>query len=250
MRTLPRILRPAQPRRFESRREFLSRAGDGFGMLALAGLLQEQGLLGKAAASTVDPRNPLAPHDGHFPAKAKSVIWLFMNGGPSQVDTWDYKPELDSRDGQALAGFDKNTGFFHRTGRPADEVAVSSSGSTASAAPGSRDLPAHGPARRQDGVHPFVLDRVEQPFARPVQDQHRHEPDGFSLRRLVGDVRAGEREPQNLPGFVVMYDTLGRGLPKGNAPNWGAGFLPGIYQGTALKPQGAPIDNLYRAAAT
>ena len=55
-------------------------------------------------------------------------------------------------------------------------------------------------------------------------------------------------ESQNLPAFVVMYDTLGRGLPKGHAQNWGAGFLPSIYQGTALKPQGAPIDNLYRAA--
>jgi hypothetical protein len=51
-------------------------------------------------------------------------------------------------------------------------------------------------------------------------------------------------ESQNLPAFVVMYDTLGRGLPKGNALNWGAGFLPGIFQGTALRPQGAPIDNL------
>ena len=48
----------------------------------------------------------------HFAAKAKSVIWLFMNGGPSQVDTWDYKPELAKRDGQELKGFDKNTGFF------------------------------------------------------------------------------------------------------------------------------------------
>src|SRR5947199_54773 len=54
-------------------------------------------------------------------------------------------------------------------------------------------------------------------------------------------------ENQNLPGFVVMYDTLGRGLPKGYAQNWGAGFLPGIYQGTALNPRGAPIDNLYRS---
>jgi hypothetical protein len=53
-------------------------------------------------------------------------------------------------------------------------------------------------------------------------------------------------ESQNLPGFVVMYDTLGRGLPKGYSQNWGAGFLPSIYQGTALKPQGAPIDNLIR----
>src|SRR5438445_803289 len=55
-------------------------------------------------------------------------------------------------------------------------------------------------------------------------------------------------ESQNLPAFVVMYDTLGRGLPKGYAQNWGAGFLPSIYQGTALKPQGSPIDNLFRPA--
>ena len=54
-------------------------------------------------------------------------------------------------------------------------------------------------------------------------------------------------ESQNLPAFVAMYDTLGRGLPKGHAQNWGAGFLPSVYQGTWLKPQGEPIDNLYRA---
>src|SRR5947207_622449 len=53
-------------------------------------------------------------------------------------------------------------------------------------------------------------------------------------------------ESQNLPAFVTMYDTLGRGLPKGHASNWGAGFLPGIFQGTALNAQGAPIDNLER----
>jgi hypothetical protein len=52
---------------------------------------------------------------------------------------------------------------------------------------------------------------------------------------------------QNLPAFITMYDTLGRGLPKGYAQNWGAGFLPGIYQGTVLKPQGAPIEDLYRS---
>src|SRR5436309_4740703 len=55
-------------------------------------------------------------------------------------------------------------------------------------------------------------------------------------------------ESQSLPSFVVMYDTLGRGLPKGNASNWGAGFLPSIFQGTALKAQGAPIDDLFRSA--
>ena len=88
-------------------------------MLALAALLAEEGLLSTAAAadgatgSAAEARlNPLAPRKSHFPAKAKSVIWLFMNGGPSQVDTWHYKPELEKRDGKELEGFDKNTGFF------------------------------------------------------------------------------------------------------------------------------------------
>src|SRR5438105_11747763 len=97
-------------RLFPSRRDFFRRAGGGFGMLALAGLLDRQKLL--AAEPAVQALNPLAPRPSHFPAKAKSVIWLFMNGGPSQVDTWDYKPELNRRDGQELAGFDQNTGFF------------------------------------------------------------------------------------------------------------------------------------------
>src|SRR5688572_1416714 len=98
-----------------SRRQFLAQAGGGAGLLALAALLADEGLLSSAAAadSVVDPRlNPLAPKKSHFPAKVKSVIWLFMNGGPSHVDTWQYKPELEKRDGQELEGFDKNTGFF------------------------------------------------------------------------------------------------------------------------------------------
>src|SRR6478609_8057263 len=93
-----------------NRRQLLRRAGGGAGLLALAGLFQDSGLLlpsGQAAAT-----NPLAPRPPHFPAKAKSIIWLFMNGGPSQVDTWDYKPELAKSNGQELKGFDKKTGFF------------------------------------------------------------------------------------------------------------------------------------------
>src|SRR5437763_3635880 len=92
---------------FPSRRAFLRRSGSGFGLLALAGLFDQQGLLSWSAAA--DPAlNPLAPRPAHFPAKARAVIWLFMNGGPSQVDTWDYKPELEKRHGQELPGFDKN----------------------------------------------------------------------------------------------------------------------------------------------
>jgi hypothetical protein len=81
-----------------NRRQMLLRSGGGAGLLGMAALFQDSGLLipsAKAAAA-----NPLAPHPAHFPTKAKSVIWLFMNGGPSQVDTWDYKPELAKRDGK------------------------------------------------------------------------------------------------------------------------------------------------------
>src|SRR5271154_1217116 len=88
-----------------TRRGLLARAGGGLGMLALADLLA-----GGAAGD--EPGDPLAAHPGHFPAKAKSLIWLFMNGGPSHIDCWDYKPALEKHDGQELAGFDKTTGFF------------------------------------------------------------------------------------------------------------------------------------------
>src|SRR5215468_6051318 len=90
---------------YRSRREFLTRAGGGFGLLALADLLH-------AEEKPTHSEDPLAPRKPHFAGKAKAVIWLFMNGGPSQVDTWDYKPELEKRDGKELEGFDKNTGFF------------------------------------------------------------------------------------------------------------------------------------------
>src|SRR5262249_15793143 len=85
---------------YSSRREFLTRAGHGAGVLAVAALLEQEGLGAKSVvAADADGNyvNPLAPRPAHFPAEAKSVVWLFMNGGPSHVDTWDYKPELERR---------------------------------------------------------------------------------------------------------------------------------------------------------
>jgi hypothetical protein len=231
------------PPLYANRREFLRRAGGGFGLVALAGLLQATN--SAQGADSPEPRQPLAPRPGHHLARAKSVIWLFMNGGPSQVDTWDYKPELQRRDGQDLQGFDRNTGFFR------DQV---------------------GPIMKS----PFRFRRhgqcgawVSELFPRMAMhvdkmaflyscwtDSNNHSP--ALLKINTGSTRMGfpclgswvtyglGSESQNLPSFVVMYDTLGRGLPKGYSQNWGAGFLPSIYQGTALKPQGAPIDNLYR----
>ncbi len=232
---------------FASRREFLRRAGNGFGLLALAGLLDQERLRAQPPTAAEAYLHPLAAKSPHFPAKAKSVIWLFMNGGPSHVDTWDYKPELTKRDGQELKGFDKNTGFF------TDQV---------------------GPLLkspfqfRQYGQCGAWVSELFPNMAKHVDkmaflyscwtDSNNHSPALFKIN--TGMSRMGfpcvgswvtyglGTQTQNLPAFVVMYDTLGRGIPKGHAQNWGAGFLPGIYQGTALKAQGAPIDNLNRSS--
>lgn len=236
-------LRSASAVPFASRREFLARAGNGFGLLALASLFAETTPFACASGST----DPLAPKTPHFPAKAKSVIWLFMNGGPSHVDTWDYKPELNKRDGQELKGFDKNTGFF------TDQV---------------------GPLMKspfkfaQHGKSGAWVSELFPNMAKHVDkmaflhscwtDSNNHSPALFKINTGFG--RMGYpclgswvtyglgSDSRNLPAFCVMYDTLGRGVPKGHAQNWGAGFLPSVFQGTAFKPQGDPIDNLKRPA--
>ena len=219
-------------------------------MLALADLLNSEGLsTNSAVAATRDARslNPLAARPAHFAAKAKNVIWLFMNGGQSQVDTWDYKPELAKRDGQDLEGFDKNTGFFvNAVGglmkSPFRFKQYGESGTWASE------------------LFPNLSQHVdEMAFIHSCYTQtNNHSPALFQIN--TGMSRMGfpcvgswvtyglGSESKNLPAFVVMYDTLGRGLPKGYASNWSAGFLPGVYQGTALNAQGAPIDNMVRPA--
>lgn len=234
---------------FGSRREFLSRMGNGAGMLALAALLEGQRDSAGAAELDSVPAaaalDPLTPKQTHFPRPAKSVIWLFLNGGPSHVDTWDYKPELEQRDGKELEGFDKNTGFF-----------------TGSVGPVMRS-PFQFKQHGQSGawvseIFPGLAKHVDKMaiIKSCWTDSNNHSPALFKIN--TGMARMGFPcvgswvsyglgvETRNLPGFVVMYDTLGRGIPKGHAQNWGAGFLPGVYQGTALKPQGAPIENLER----
>ena len=235
-----------------SRRELLSHAGGGAGMLALAALLADEGLLTTTSAAdsakTTDPKlNPLAPRVAHFPAKAKSVIWLFMNGGPSQVDTWDYKPTLEKLDGKPLEGFDKNTGFF-----------------TANVGPVMKS-----PFKfAQHGKCGAWVSEIFPKMAEHVDDMafmyscytgsNNHSPALFMMN--TGTTRMGfpcvgswvtyglGSESANLPAFIAMTDPLGRGLPKGYSQNWGAGFVPSVYQGTWLRPSGDPIDNLYRPA--
>jgi hypothetical protein len=238
------------PAQLLSRRGFFRRAGGGFGLVALADLLHGADLLAAdstspAAVGSVAPANPLVARPAHFAAKAKRVIWLFMNGGQSQVDTWDHKPELAKRDGQSLAGFDNKTGFF------TEQVG------------GLLKSPFKFEKHGESGTW---TSEIFPNLARHVDDlafihscfteTNNHSPALFQIN--TGMSRMGfpcvgswvtyglGTESQNLPGFVVMYDTLGRGLPKGHSLNWGAGFLPGVYQGTALNPSGDPIDNLTR----
>jgi len=241
MLDIPRLFAPPHPA-YSSRRQFLGTAGQGMGMLALASLLAERGLAGPA--ENIDP---LAAKKPHFAPRAKSVIWLFMNGGPSHVDTFDYKPELDKRDGQELKGFDQNTGFFAGQGGPLMKSPF--------------PFKQHGKSGAWvSSLFPNLAKHVDKmAFLHSCwTDSNNHAP--ALLRINSGMTRMGfpclgswvtyglGSESRNLPAFVAMYDTLGRGIPKGHSQNWGSGFLPSIYQGTAFKPQGEPIDNLRRPA--
>ena len=95
------------------RRDFLQRAGLGCGSLALTSLLHQEVVV----AAPASPTNPLVERATHFAPKAKAVIWLFQTGSPSQVDTFDYKPELAKRNGTELAGADPKTGFLTTSGK-------------------------------------------------------------------------------------------------------------------------------------
>ena len=220
-----------------SRRQLFQRAGGGFGMLALASLLERSGL----AASL----NPLAPKAPQIRARAKSIIWIFANGGPSQVDTWDYKPELAKRDGQPLDGFDAKTGFFPASVGPLMKSPFA--------------WQQHGQSGSWTSeLFPHLSQHVDKmAFIHSCWTKsNNHSPALFMMN--TGETRMGfpcvgswvtyglGSVSDSLPSFVVMSDPKNRGLPKGTALNWGAGFLPSVYQGTWLRPQGEPIDNLKR----
>ena len=230
-----------------SRRSMLQRCGMGLGMLGLAGVLNDEGLL--AAGALADRSlNPMAARQPHFVPEAKRVIWLFINGGPSHIDTWDYKPALAKHHGRELEGFDKFTGFF------SEEVGAL------------MKSPFEFSPRGESGkmvseLFPHLGEHVDKMafIHSGHSDSNNHSPALFMINS--GQTRMGfpclgswityglGSQSQNLPGFVVMSDPKGRGLPKGSAANWSAGFLPGVYQGTWLRPTGEPIENLRRAPA-
>lgn len=222
-----------------SRRKLLQKTGMGAGLLGLSGLLQDEGVLAE------DSSDPLAPRDPHFPGTAKRVIWLFINGGPSHVDTWDYKPALERLDGKELEGFDRFTGFF--------------AGSVGPLMKSPFKFAQHGESGKWvSEIFPNLSRHVDKmAFIHSGHtESNNHSPALFMMN--TGLPRMGYpcvgswvtyglgSESRDLPAFMVMSDPKGRGLPKGYSLNWGAGYLPSVYQGTWLKPTGAPIDNLQR----
>ena len=141
-----------------TRRELLSKAGGGLGALALASLLHEQG-----HATVPLGENPLEARKPHFDGKAKHVIWLFINGGPSHLDTWDYKPELTRRDGQELEGFDPTTGFFANAVGPLMKIPLRVQAARSKWRLGLIHFSAPFKARGQNGIREVLPHPIQQP---------------------------------------------------------------------------------------
>ncbi len=219
-----------------TRRHFFSRCSVGVGSIALSSLM------GAQAPKT---HNPLLPKKTHFPAKAKNVIYLFMAGGPSQLDMFEHKPELQKRNGQPIPeSFTKGKRFAfmdssHRTNLLATRYNFRQHGQsgmwfndllphTASIADEltfittcKTDLFNHAPAK-------FYMNTGSGLFGRPSM--------GAWITYGLGS------ECDDLPGFVVLQS--GPRGPRGGAVLWGSGVLPTTYQGVPLRNTGDPIVNL------
>ena len=219
--------------RFLTRRQMLQRCGMGMGALALGSLLAQGG----SAQGGVGAINPLAVKNPHFPGKAKRVIHLFMNGGPSQVDTFDPKPLLEKYAGKNLPTpnlkTERRTGAampspykFQKYGRSGIEVSE---------------------------IFPNIAKCVDDLcIIRSMQaNVPNHEPslllmncgEARLIRPSMGSwVTYGlGSENQNLPGFIAMCPG---GYPIQESQNWQAGFLPGVYQGTYIDTQHTDIQKL------
>ncbi|MBI4585883.1 MAG: DUF1501 domain-containing protein [Planctomycetes bacterium] len=221
-----------------TRRELLCRSGTGFGALGLAWILGGDGMLLKSAEAADAARlNPLAPKAPHFPARAKQVIHLFMNGGPSHVDTFDPKPALEKYAGKNLpvenlrterktgAAFPSPYNFkrhgesgievseiFSHVGNCADDLCVIRSMHA--------DVPNHEPSL-------MLMNCGEARLIRPSM--------GSWITYGLGS------ENQNLPGFIAMCPG---GYPIQETQNWQSAFLPGAYQGTYIDTRHTELEKL------
>lgn len=218
-----------------SRRDLLRTCAAGFGSLALAGLMSEQARADIRPTTLPDPSQPLAPRPPHFPAKAKRVIFLFMHGGPSQVDTFDYKPKLNQESGKPLP-FAKPRVVSAETGNllgsPFAFKQYGQSGAWVSELfpeIGSKvdDLcminSMFGSNSRHGGAL-LELHTGSDTFVRPSM--------GSWITYGLGT------ENQDLPGYVTICPNLSHG----GVNNWSSAFLPAAYQGTPLGTTGIAAE--------
>ncbi|MCI0534034.1 MAG: DUF1501 domain-containing protein [Verrucomicrobiales bacterium] len=221
-----------------SRRAMLVQCANGFGALALVSLLGDK-TFGKLAASVPGERlNPLAAQPTHFKPKARNVIFLYMDGGPSQVDTFDPKPLLNQEHGQPFKPKMEPTQFnnngttlgcpwkFHQYGQ--------------SGLPVSDLFPCT--ARCVDDL--CIIRSMVSNFSEHTSANYfLHTGLGLSGRPSMGAwVAYGlGTENQNLPGFVVLNGGL---IPPGGLENFGSGFLPATYQGSVFRPTAHPVANI------
>ena len=185
-----------------TRREFFTRAGSGLAGIALANMLAEQG----AASVTASGADPLAPKSPHHAPRAKSVIWLFMEGGPSHVDLFDPKPLLQKLDGQPIPGFDREAQTDrqrHRKQHP-DGIQADLEAVRAERHVGLRLVSEHRRTRRRHDGHPLLLGGRPQSRRLGLPDEHRLDSGRPSVDRRLGHVWAGQRQPQ--PAFVRGAD--------------------------------------------
>lgn len=235
-----------------TRRHFFSRCSVGLGTVALGSLLgsatQSAGQSAAAAdaeGETQAGRGPLQPKPTHFPAKAKNVIFLFMAGGPSQLDMFEYKPRLTELNGQPIpASYTDGKRFAfmdssHRSDLLGSRRSFAQYGETGTWV---------------SDLLPYTAEIVDQlTFVNTCKtDLFNHAPAKLFMNAgsgLFGRPSMGAwvtyglgSECENLPGFVVLQS--GPRGPRGGATLWSSGVLPTTYQGVPLRNQGDPIVNL------
>ncbi len=223
-----------------SRREFLLRSGGGFGGVALASLLHNDGLLASEGAAGVG--NPLAPREPHFKPRARRVIWLFMHGGPSHVDLFDPKPDLVKYAGQELP---ESFGKVMTRRNVANNPLL---------APIKPFRPRGESGLEISDFLPHIAEVADELCVlRSVHgDSVNHPQSVYQMNTgniLMGRPSVGSwvsyglgTENQDMPAFVVLPDP--NGGVKGGPPAWGNGYLPATYQGTTVRPGASPILHL------
>ena len=223
-----------------SRRELLSRCANGVGGLALLSLLQTDAQSEPAAASAPG-KGSLAPKHPHFTPKAKHVIFLYMDGGPSQVDTFDPKPRLTAEHGRPFGMKMERTQFNDNGKTLASPWTFKQYGQ--SGIPVSALFPHL--AQQADDL--CIIRSMVSNFSEHTNANYfMHTGLGLAGRPSVGAwVTYGlGTENQNLPGYVVMNGGL---IPPGGLENFGSGFLPATYQGSIFRPADIPVANVAAA---